>query len=71
MEKRYKPGEFGDKINRSVGTLRLWDKSGKLPAKRLPSGQRYYTEEDLNKALKLDRPLIKKKTIVYTPSFIA
>ncbi|ACK69210.1 Resolvase domain protein [Gloeothece citriformis PCC 7424] len=66
MEKRYKPGEFALKINRSVGTLRLWDRSGKLPAKRLPSGQRYYTEEDLNKALRLDRPLIKKKIIVYT-----
>nr|WP_071819382.1 MerR family transcriptional regulator [Gloeothece citriformis] len=70
MEKRYKPGEFALKINRSVGTLRLWDRNGKLPAQRLPSGQRYYTEEDLNKALRLDRPLIKKKIIIYTPSFI-
>jgi predicted site-specific integrase-resolvase len=66
MEKRYKPGEFAPKINRSLGTLRIWDKSGKLPAKRLPSGHRYYTEEDLNKALNLEKLEIKKKTIIYT-----
>jgi putative resolvase len=66
MEKRYKPGEFAQKINRSLGTLRIWDKNGKLPAKRLPSGHRYYTEEDLNKALNVEKPEIKKKTVIYT-----
>lgn len=66
MEKRYKPGEFAKKINRSLGTLRIWDKNGKLPAKRLPSGHRYYTEEDLNRALNLEKPEIKKKTVIYT-----
>lgn len=66
MEKRYKPGEFAQKINRSLGTLRIWDKNGKLSAKRLPSGHRYYTEEDLNRALNLEKPEIKKKTVIYT-----
>lgn len=66
VEKRYKPGEFAKRVNRSVGTLRIWDKNGKLPAKRLPSGHRYYTEEDLSKALKLDQPQLKKKTVIYT-----
>lgn len=53
MNKAYKPGEFAKLINRSVGTLRLWDRSGKLSPRRLPSGQRYYTEDDLTKALSL------------------
>jgi predicted site-specific integrase-resolvase len=66
MDKRYKPSEFWQKINRSLGTLRIWDKNGKLPAKRLASGHRYYTEEDLNKALNLEKPEIKKKIVIYT-----
>ncbi len=53
------------KINRSIGTLRIWDKNGKLPAKRLPSGHRYYTEEDYYQALNLEQPKIKKKTVIY------
>ncbi len=65
-ETRYKPGEFAQLINRSVGTLRIWDKKGKLTAKRLPSGHRYYTEDDLNKALRLEQPKISKKTLIYT-----
>ena len=66
IEKRYKPGEFAKRINRSVGTLRIWDKKGKLPAKRLPSGHRYYTEEDYRQALSLEQPKINQKTIIYT-----
>lgn len=66
VEKRYKPGDFAKQVNRSVGTLRIWDKNGKLPAKRLPSGHRYYTEEDYYKALSLEQPKIKKKTVIYT-----
>ncbi len=45
MNARYKPGEFAKKINRSLGTLRIWHKNGKLSAKRLLSGHRYYTKE--------------------------
>ena len=66
IETRYKPGDFAKRINRSVGTLRIWDKNGKLPAKRLPSGHRYYTESDLNKALRIDEPQIPKKIVIYT-----
>lgn len=38
MEKRYKPGEFAKLVNRKLQTLRAWDKSGKLPAKRTIDG---------------------------------
>jgi putative resolvase len=65
LNARYKPGEFAKKINRSIGTLRIWDKNGKLPAHRLPSGHRYYTEEDYYKALSLEQPQIQKKTVIY------
>lgn len=66
MEQRYKPGEFAQKINRSLGTLRLWDRKGNLPAKRLPSGHRYYTEEDVCRALNIDKPPTNTKTVIYT-----
>lgn len=69
MEKRYKPGEFGKKINRSVGTLRLWDRKGKLKANRLPSGQRYYTDEHLEQALNIERKLPEKK-ILFMQEFL-
>lgn len=65
MENRYKPGEFGKKINRSVSTLRLWDRKGKLKANRLPSGQRYYTDEHLEQALNIERKLPEQKNIIY------
>jgi hypothetical protein len=66
MERRYKPGEFAQKINRSIGTLRLWDRKGDLPAKRLPSGHRYYTEEDVCRALNIEKPPTNTKTVIYT-----
>ncbi len=42
--------EFAEKLGRSVETLRRWDRTGKLPAKRTPGNHRYYTEEDLAQA---------------------
>ena len=66
MERRYKPGEFASLVNRTVATLRIWDKTGKLPAKRLTSGHRYYTDEDLTLALNLERKEVIAKTVIYT-----
>ena len=42
-----RPHEFAKELNISVETLRRWDRTGKLIAKRTPSNHRYYTEEDL------------------------
>ena len=42
-----RPHEFAEEIGVSVETLRRWDRTGKLPAKRTPSNHRYYTEDDL------------------------
>jgi hypothetical protein len=44
MNNKYRPHEFAKRIGVSTITLRRWDKSGKLPAKRTPSNHRYYDE---------------------------
>ncbi len=63
--KQYKLGEFAKKVNRTISTLRVWDKSGKLPAKRTPSGQRYYTDEDFNTVLGISAPETERKIVIY------
>jgi len=63
--KQYKPGEFAKKVNRTINTLRAWDKSGKLTAKRTPSGHRYYTDEDFNAVLGISVPEIERKVVIY------
>jgi len=47
--KMYKPKEFSMLVGVCVKTLQRWDNSGKFKARRTPTNQRYYTEEDLNK----------------------
>lgn len=42
-----RPHKFAEELGVSVETLRRWDRTGRLPAKRTPSNHRYYTEEDL------------------------
>jgi len=57
--------EFAERIGKSAKTLRRWDREGKLPAKRSVGGHRYYDESDVRKALGIEIPQAKKKTIVY------
>ncbi len=64
MDKIYSIKQFALRINVSITTLRRWDKSGKLIAKRRPSGHRYYDESDVREILNLT-PLDKRKTVVY------
>lgn len=42
-----KPKEFADRIGVSVLTLQRWDNKGVFPAKRTPTGRRFYTQEDI------------------------
>ena len=65
MSKKYRPHEFAKIIGKTTKTLRRWDASGKLPAKRGPTNQRYYDEEDVKKALGLHLPTVEKSTVVY------
>ena len=64
MSKIYRPHEFALRIGRSTSTLRRWDRTGKFPAKRQPSGQRYYDEADVRLALDGVLPPVRK-TVVY------
>ncbi len=65
MSKKYRISEFAKKIGKTPDTLRRWDRTGRLPAKRTASGQRYYTERDVYLALGLEPPEAKKKIVVY------
>lgn len=61
-----RPGEFAKRMGVSVKTLHRWDETGKLPAKRTPSGHRYYLESDLAIALGKETTKPSRKIVVYT-----
>ena len=60
-----RPHEFAEELEISVETLRRWDRTGKLPAKRTPANHRYYTQEDLAIARGLKPTADKRKVKVY------
>lgn len=51
MGKQYRINEFAARIGRSTSTVRRWESEGKLIAKRLPSGHRYFDESDVRAML--------------------
>ena len=51
MNNNYRINEFAKRIGRSVQTVRRWEREGKLTAKRLPSGHRYFDESDVRALL--------------------
>ena len=57
----YKIHEMAQKLGVSIKTLQRWDNSGKLKAKRTPSGHRYYTEDQYLSyiGIELDEPYRK------------
>ena len=62
----YKVGEFSEKVGVSISTLQRWDRTNVLKSRRTPTNQRYYTDEDLNKVLNLDKETeSKRKNIGY------
>lgn len=63
MSSNYRIAEFAKRIGRSVQTVRRWEAEGKLSAKRLPSGQRYFDESDV-KALMGGAPA-RRDVVVY------
>lgn len=63
--KMYSIGEFAKELNKTVQTLRNWDKNDKLkPHFVSPSGHRYYSQEQLNHLLGLKHPNDKKKMVI-------
>lgn len=63
MSKNYRIHEFAERIGRSTQTVRRWEREGKLVAKRLPSGQRYFDETDVR--IILGNAPDKKDVVVY------
>lgn len=62
----YKVGEFSEKVGVSISTLQRWDRTNVLKSRRTPTNQRYYTDEDLNKVLNLDKETeSKRKNVGY------
>jgi len=59
-----KPSEMAKRLGITIQTLRNWDKSGKLPAKRTVSNQRYYNEDDYLKAINAE-PLNERYNVIY------
>lgn len=65
MSKIYRIGEFAKRIGKSADTLRRWDNEGRFVARRMPGGQRYYTEDDIYPILGIEMPQVQKKVIIY------
>lgn len=63
MSNNYRIAEFAKRIGRSVQTVRRGEAEGKLIAKRLPSGQRYFDESDV-KAMMGGAPA-RRDVVVY------
>lgn len=60
---KFRVNQFASRIGKSPSTVRRWDRDGTLPAKRTASGERYYDESDIKKALGI--PISNKKVVVY------
>lgn len=58
-----KPAEFSSRIGVSEQTLRNWDRSGKLIAKRTKGNHRFYTEDDYNDYMGISSKNQKKSYI--------
>lgn len=63
MSKQYRINEFAKRIGRAPSTVRRWEREGKLTAKRMPSGHRYFDESDV-RAMLGGAPE-KRLTVVY------
>ena len=63
MTKTYTVKLFAAAIGISTKTVRRWDKRGVFPARRLPNGHRYYTDDDVRVAMDMDAPESKTKVV--------
>jgi predicted site-specific integrase-resolvase len=61
----YRIGEFAKRVGRSAGTVRRWEREGRIQARRGPTGQRYFDESDIRKVLQPGFDERSRKTVVY------
>ena len=63
--KIYKIHEMAEKLGVSIKTLQRWDNTGKLPARRTPSNQRYYTEDQYLEYMGFESEKLQRKVVAY------
>ncbi|MEV0809213.1 IS607 family transposase [Micromonospora sp. NPDC050200] len=61
----YRIGEFAKRVGRSVSTVRRWEAEGRIVARRLPSGQRYFDDSDVRRVLRPGFDAGRRKVVVY------
>ena len=66
MKNILKPKEMSELLGVSVRTLQRWDKESKLTAYRNPSGRRYYTKEQYESYMGIQKENKVGKTVIYT-----
>ena len=63
--KIYRAAAFAAKIGVHKNTVKAWSLNGKLPARRTPSGHRYYTDADVERYFGVARSQAQGRTAVY------
>jgi len=63
--KIYRAAAFAAKIGVHKNTVKAWSLNGKLPARRTPSGHRYYTDADVEQYFGVERASGSGRTVVY------
>ena len=63
--KVYRIHEMAEKLGVSIKTLQRWDNTGKLPARRTPSNQRYYTEDQYLDYMGISVEEPQRKVVAY------
>ncbi|MFE9691134.1 IS607 family transposase [Micromonospora sp. NPDC005806] len=65
MSNVYRIGDFAKRVGRSVSTVRRWEAEGRITARRLPSGQRYFDDSDVRTVLQPGFDAARRKVVVY------
>ena len=63
--KVYRAAAFAARIGVHKNTVKAWSLNGKLPARRTPSGHRYYTDADVDRYFGVERAQEEGRTAVY------
>ncbi len=62
-ENAYSPGEVAKMLGVSSRTVQSWDYKGVFPARRTPTGRRYYTQDDVQRMMGKDPYASEEKRI--------
>ncbi len=65
LMKIFKPNEFATMLEISIKTLQDWNNSGKLKAFRSPTNRRYYTQEQYEAYMGIQRNVNTRKVVIY------